>query len=62
MKEALREMRILNALTNDIISAEITDEALYFIVSGLGDNQLRAVKSYSTSKDAWNKDWAAMPV
>lgn len=55
MKAALRGKKISAALTNKNVDADITGEVLAFKISALGDNPLRAVQSYSTVSEAWEK-------
>lgn len=55
MKAVLRGRRISKALTNDNVSAEIMDDALYLIISALGHSPAGAIQNYSTAKEAWDK-------
>lgn len=37
------------------VSAERTDDALYLIISALGDNLLRTIQNCSTESEAWDR-------
>lgn len=53
MKAALREKKVFAALTDSDVGSDVTDETFSLIISVLEDNPLRALKSCTTAKDAW---------
>lgn len=53
IETALRGKRVSNALTNEKVSVEVTDEATFKIISALGNNPLRGIKHFVTAKDVW---------
>lgn len=52
LEAVLREKTIAAAQTDEVMDTEVAHEALVLIISALGDNQLQAFRSCTTSKEA----------
>lgn len=45
--------KVVMALTDGDVSTEITDDALFIMISAVGDSPLGPIQSSSTAKEAW---------
>lgn len=55
MRTALKQKKIRSAPTILDVGAEATKEAVFLVLSALGDDMLRSMENFITAQHAWDK-------